>query len=94
VPGDRVLLGVSVESATDGGRGVRVVRVISGSPADEAGLETGDIITRVDDTEIGDASELVRTIASHDPGDTVTVTYERDGESNTTDATLGGGTES
>ena len=89
-----MLLGVGVESATDGGQGVRVVRVVPGSPAEDAGLETGDIITKVDDTEIGNAAELVRTIGSHDPGDTVTVTYERDGESNTTDATLGGGSES
>ena len=89
-----MLLGVGVESATDGGRGVRVVRVVPGSPAEDAGLETGDIITKVDDTEIGDASELVRTIGSHDPGDTVTIAYERDGESSTVEATLGGGNES
>jgi membrane-associated protease RseP (regulator of RpoE activity) len=94
VPTGRVLLGVGVESATDGGRGVRVTRVVPGSPAEDAGLETGDIITKVDDTEIGDAPELVRTIGSHDPGDTVTITYERDGESDTVEATLGGGSES
>jgi membrane-associated protease RseP (regulator of RpoE activity) len=94
VPSGRALLGVGVESATDGGRGVRITRVVAGSPAEDAGLETGDIITKVDDTEIGDAPELVRTIGSHDPGDTVTITYQRDGESNTVEATLGGGSES
>jgi membrane-associated protease RseP (regulator of RpoE activity) len=94
VPTDRALLGVGIESATDGGRGVRVTRVVPGSPAEDAGLETGDIITKVDDTEIGNAPELVRAIGSHDPGDTVTITYERDGESDTVEATLGGGSES
>lgn len=94
VPSNGVLLGVAVESATDGGQGVRVVRVVPGSPAEDAGLETGDIITKVDDTDIGSASELVRTIGSHDPGDTVTITYEHDGESNSADVTLGGGSES
>jgi hypothetical protein len=94
VPSDGVLLGVAVESATDGGQGVRVVRVVPGSPAEDAGIETGDIITKVDDTDIGNASELVKTIGSHDPGDTVTITYERDGESTTADVTLAGGSES
>ena len=51
-----------------------------GSTAAEAGLEQGDVITRVDDQAITDADSLVATIRSYRPGDEVEVTWQRDGE--------------
>jgi membrane-associated protease RseP (regulator of RpoE activity) len=89
VPRGGVLLGVAVEPATGDTSGARVAQVVPGSPAAHAGLEVGDVITKVDDTTISDGGELVSTIRSHESGDKVTITYERDGESHSTDVTLG-----
>jgi putative serine protease PepD len=76
-------LGVSVtDAASDDGllTGAGVAEVSSGSSADEAGIEQGDIVIRVDDQPITDATSLVATIRGHRPGDTVTLTVVRDGE--------------
>ncbi|WP_300645654.1 trypsin-like peptidase domain-containing protein [Nocardioides sp.] len=54
-----------------------------GSTAEDAGLEEGDVITRIDDVLITSADSLVATIRSYRPGDEVEVTYERDGEEQT-----------
>ena len=60
--------------------GAQVQEVTSGSTADDAGLENGDVITKLDDTLITGADSLVATIRSYRPGDEVTVTYRRDGD--------------
>jgi S1-C subfamily serine protease len=65
-----------------------VGEVVAGSPAEEAGLNVGDIIVAVDDTEITSARELIETIQSYSPGDTVTITVESDGETSDVTVTL------
>ena len=57
--------------------GAQVQEVTNGSTADDAGLENGDVITKLDDTLITGADSLVATIRSYRPGDEVTVTYRR-----------------
>ena len=69
--------------------GAYVTGVESGSAADAAGIEVGDIITAVDGEEIEGASDLQLAIRSHDPGDTVTITVNRNGEEIDLEATLG-----
>ncbi|WP_344304427.1 S1C family serine protease [Nocardioides bigeumensis] len=83
-------LGISVgDSSTDTqGEGAVVREVTAGSAAGQAGLEPGDVITKVDDLQITGADSLVATIRSYRPGDTVKVTYLRDGESSTADVQL------
>jgi putative serine protease PepD len=80
-------LGVSIGDAEDGG--AVVGRVEPNQPADDAGLQQGDVITRVDDQEISGGSDLTSVIRSHEPGDRVTITYTRDGDEQTAEATLG-----
>ncbi|MGZ8737455.1 MAG: S1C family serine protease [Nocardioides sp.] len=75
-------LGVSVVDATseDGlvsGAGLGAVE--PGSAADEAGLERGDVITKVDDVVVTGYQSLVATIRGHRPGDEVTLTVVRGG---------------
>ncbi|HET7196386.1 MAG TPA: trypsin-like peptidase domain-containing protein [Nocardioides sp.] len=60
--------------------GAQVQEVSNGSTADQAGLERGDVITRLDDTLITDSDSLVATIRAYRPGDKVTVTYHRGNE--------------
>ena len=51
--------------------------VNAGSTAEKAGLQAGDVVTKVDDARITGADSLVATIRSYRPGDTVTLTWLR-----------------
>jgi putative serine protease PepD len=81
-------LGVRIADAESGG-GAVIADVDEGQPAAKAGLEQGDVITRVDDTKITSGSDLTSAIRSHEPGDRVTITYTRDGDQKTAEVTLG-----
>ncbi|MGP3980656.1 S1C family serine protease [Streptomyces sp. KR80] len=63
--------------------------VTAGGPADKAGLQPGDLITKLDNTVIDSGPTLISTIWTHKPGDQVTITYERDGKQATAEVTLG-----
>jgi putative serine protease PepD len=82
----RAVLGVSVGDAEGG---ASLTSVVDGGAAAEAGLRTGDVVTRIGERAITSADDLVAAIRSAVPGDSVTITYTRDGESATTTATLG-----
>ncbi|NIW23700.1 MAG: PDZ domain-containing protein [Gammaproteobacteria bacterium] len=79
----RAVLGIGIEDDPDG---VRVVGVTPGGGADEAGIETGDIVTAMDGAALvgvegSSASEvLIAQMGNVDPGDTVVLTVVRDGE--------------
>ncbi|MBZ5735011.1 trypsin-like peptidase domain-containing protein [Nocardioides sp. TRM66260-LWL] len=63
--------------------GAEVKEIGDGSTAAAAGLKVGDVITKVDDTQVTGSDSLVATVRSYRPGDTVSVTYVRDGDTNT-----------
>ena len=67
----------SVASAYNMPEGVYVYQVVSGSPAEKAGLRQGDIITKFDDQTITGMTQLKQLIASHKSGDEVKMTIER-----------------
>jgi len=85
-------LGVSVtddaEANTSFTTGATVQAVNSNSSAADAGLQKGDVITKVDDTVISSATQLTAVIKQDAPNTKVTVSYERDGKPNTTEVTL------
>ena len=83
-PTSGVFLGVSTGNATGGQQGAQVENVANGSPAAGAGLQAGDVITAVDGTAVSSPADLARLVRSHQPGDQVTITYTRGG--NSTDA--------
>lgn len=62
--------------------------VVSGSPADKAGLKNGDIITKIGSDVLTSANALMSAIAKHNVGDKVTITYIREGKTATVDITL------
>ena len=69
--------------------GQEVVQVQDGSPAAQAGLQPGDIITAVDGTTL-DADHLLQDqLFEHKVGDTVQLTIDRDGQTMTISVTLG-----
>ena len=69
-------------------RGVLVSRVDEESPAAQAGLSVGDIVTAVDGQAIESAHDLRRAISSRDEGDEVSIEVYRDGRAQQLTATL------
>ena len=62
--------------------------ILSGSPAEKAGLKVGDIITKLDGTAIDQNNSLSALVNKHKVGDKVTVTVLRDGKETKLDVTL------
>ena len=80
----RPWLGVSVTTVTSTiqqyydvsvDTGALIVSVTSDSPADKAGLEADDVITKIDDENISTTEELISAIRSHQIGDQVEIVY-------------------
>ena len=92
-------LGVSMNRATAAGgsaggaiTGTTIAGTVSGSAAETAGLVAGDTITSIGGTSIASAQALTDAIATHSPGDQVSLTWiGQDGVSHETTVTLGSG---
>jgi len=91
------IIGASLDGAYEG-PGARIAPsesengtppVNPGGPADEAGLQPGDVITRIDGEAVDGSAELIVAIRAHQPGDTVTLTVERGGDRQSVRVTLG-----
>ncbi|QIX27676.1 PDZ domain-containing protein [Nocardioides sp. JQ2195] len=81
------VIGATVQSDQDGG-GARIQEVVGDSPAADSGLKKGDLITALDDRPVTDNATLIVAIRSHLPGDTVTLTVDRDGDTKKVDVEL------
>ncbi|HZQ82731.1 MAG TPA: trypsin-like peptidase domain-containing protein [Gaiellaceae bacterium] len=82
------LLGLIPANATNNG-GVKVTSIESGTAAKKAGLKVGDVIVSLDGTRITNAAQLRTLIAADKVGQTVTLTIQRNGKTETVKATLG-----
>jgi putative serine protease PepD len=86
------LLGVSARtSSSDGsavGNGAKVVLVQAGSPAADAGLKVGDVVTAVGDRAVTSSTELTAAVRNSEPGDQVTLTVRRGSSDTTVEVTL------
>ena len=70
--------------------GAKIMEVVSGGPAAQAGLPSGVVVTKLDDRVISSADGLVAAVRSKAPGDAVTLTYsDPSGGSKTVQVTLG-----
>jgi len=69
--------------------GVYVMKVADGSPASEAGLKQGDIITKVGVVALDETHSYVNTLFTFNPGDQVTLNVMRDGKEMQVQVTLG-----
>ena len=70
-------------------KGVYIRTVASFSPAEQAGLQAGDIMIAIDDQQILTYDEMTAIKDSHKVGDTITIKYIRNGSTKTTQLTLG-----
>jgi S1-C subfamily serine protease len=66
--------GLSVQS------GVFVGSVVQGGPAEQAGLQDGDVITAIDGKALDSMDTLAETVSTHAPGDKLTLSVVRGGE--------------
>jgi putative serine protease PepD len=82
---EHAYLGVSLDPT---GATAEIAGVRSGTPAAKAGLKKGDVVTALAGTPVSTSDELASAISAHKPGDSVSVTYERDGQSHTVTLTL------
>ena len=85
---EHAYLGVATADA-DGVIGARISEVRTGTPAAEAGLQAGDVVTAIDGASVRSADELRRRIDAKRPGDKAVLTVRRNGETTTLNATLG-----
>tara|TARA_B100000902_G_C27316217_1_gene921480 strand:+ start:795 stop:2276 length:1482 start_codon:yes stop_codon:yes gene_type:complete len=68
--------------------GVLIDRVNADGAADDAGLESGDVIIEINGVEIKNISNLQEQVAINRPGDKILVTFIREGKTKTVNATL------
>lgn len=68
--------------------GTSATAIVSGSPADQAGIKDKDIITKVGDIEVGDRGSVSSLLAEYAPGDTVALTILRGNQTLTIKVTL------
>jgi len=85
----RALLGVSIaavdynraiEKGMETVRGVEIISVSRNGAASESGLESGDVVLRVNGVEVNEANELQQQVAVLSPGENVKLTILRDGD--------------
>ena len=93
----RPYLGVTVFDPSTAGRygyqlnidkGVYVFRLTLGGPADKAGLQRGDIILKIGEVEVNSVSELRQKVGEYKVGDSVKVTFDRNGSTRSVDLVL------
>ncbi|MFB7515716.1 S1C family serine protease [Streptomyces sp. NPDC056144] len=90
------VIGATVTMA-EGGSGAKIASQGSGGtapvtpngPAAKAGLKAGDVITGFDGQAVDSGPTLISEIWTHEPGDSVKITYERDGKTRTATVVLG-----
>lgn len=61
-------------------KGVYISSLVSGGAAEKAGFMVGDRITSIDNTQVSSSSEIKVILLKHKAGDSITVTFDRDGE--------------
>ena len=96
----RPYLGVSTQDVTlrsrsgmwyysEGTRCVLIEKVVSGSAAEQAGLQSGDLILKLGDKQVTSGEELSSAIGEYKPGDKAVLTIQRDSKEMTVEVTFG-----
>lgn len=88
----KTYIGLSGQDTADN-TGVLITSVVTGSPAEKAGIQVGDIITAMDSQSISNSADFKIAMSILDPQETVDVSLLRSGVSMTLSVTLGEKTE-
>lgn len=87
------VIGVNLSPGDDAAVGATVGSVVAGGPADEAGIEAGDVITAVNGVSSLDSVTLITQIRSFAPGEVVTLTVTSGDQTRDVQVTLGAKTD-
>lgn len=79
---------VKEKGITSTNSGLLVDSVVPGSGAEEAGIESGDIIIALDDASVTNTAKMQEAMARHRPGDKIKLTVIRDAKKKTIEVTL------
>jgi S1-C subfamily serine protease len=85
---DQVTRDIAAQLGLDQAAGVLVREVGQGTPAADAGLRPGDVLTKLDGKALDTVEDLFGQLRQHRPGDKVTITVFRDGREQQATATL------
>lgn len=94
---DRAFMGVLLSDLSDQlgeyfgvkrGRGVLITEVVEDSPAEEAGLVAGDVITSIDNEKMYEYSDIQEVLGDYEPGDEVSISFIRNKKSKEIKLTL------
>ena len=85
---DQVTREVASQLGLNQARGVVVLEVVEGGPADRAGLRPGDVIVRMDDAAVDTVEDLFGELRQRKPSSQVRITYIRDGREQQATVTL------
>jgi S1-C subfamily serine protease len=91
--GPTAFLGLEIAGTSQGfSQGVELAGTQSGTPAAEAGLGRGDVVTALDGKSVSTGTDLTEILVGHHPGDKVSIAWtDVDGQSHTATLTLGTG---
>jgi C-terminal processing protease CtpA/Prc len=77
--GRKAQLGVMIEETTDA-KGVLITEIIEDSAAEKAGLQSGDVITKINDAKITDPESLLNQVKDREAGEVIELSFLRNGE--------------
>ncbi len=82
-------LGLITDDRQEQGRGVRVVRVVQGSPAEQAGFQEGDVVIAIEGQNVGSLDQMATELKPHTAGDKVRFEIRRGDATQAIEVTLG-----
>ena len=82
------IIGISLDQSYTG-EGARIGQVTAGSGAEKAGVQVGDVVVAIDGVKVADSTELIVKVRAKAPGDTLTLTIQRNGQNVDVPVTLG-----
>jgi putative serine protease PepD len=82
------VIGAKVRTGDADGEGALIDSVVEGQPADEAGMQKGDVVVALEGEKVTDGIALIVAIRTHQPGETLAFTVQRDGDEKVLDVTL------
>ena len=85
---NKPFMGIEMTQSENDATGVLVNSVISGSPAEKAGIMVLDVITAADGKEVKSPADLLQAVLGHKVGETIKVTINRSGQSQELNVTL------
>jgi putative serine protease PepD len=87
-PVKHAYVGVDLNPSSTSG-GAQIASVQTGSPAERSGVQSGDVVTAINGKSISSTEQFIETVDNYAPGQTITLTVKRGGQTKTIQMKLG-----